>query len=77
LARVLALPEAIAMASAARRVELRGIVVERVVVRDRQIAKIEWVPTVRPFFKRHRECPQGGSGTRPLSEDDVLAWYVA
>src|SRR5664280_3496358 len=37
-ARVLALPEAIAVASGARREELCRIVVERVVVRDRQLA---------------------------------------
>ena len=26
---------------------------------------------------RQRWCPQGGSGTRPLSADDGLAWYAA
>ena len=77
-ARVLALPEAIAVASPARREELCRIVVERVVVRDREVEAIEWAPPARPFFeKRQRECPQGGSSTRPLSDDDVLAWYVA
>ena len=78
-ARLLALPEAIAAASPARREELCRILVERVVVRDRQLQEIRWTPAARPFFeKRQRECPQGGSGTRPLSDDeDVLAWYVA
>ena len=77
-ARILALPEAVAAASLARREELCRIVLERVVVRDGEVEAIEWVPAVRPFFKRQRVCPQGGSGTRPLSDDDdPLAWYVA
>jgi hypothetical protein len=60
-ARVLALPEAIEMASPARLEELCRIVVERVVVRDRQLAAIDWTPAVRPFFEKQRECPQGDS----------------
>ena len=61
-ARVLALPEAIAVASPARLEELCRIVLERVVVRDRAIEAIEWIPAVRPFFQeRQRECPQGDS----------------
>ena len=77
-ARILALPDAIAVATPARREELCRIVLERVVVRDRQVEEIEWVPPARPFFKRQRACPQGGSSTRPLSDDDDgLAWYVA
>jgi hypothetical protein len=77
-AKLLALPDVIAVASPARREELCRIVVERVVVRDRAVEAIEWTPSARPFFeKRQRECPQGASGTRPLSEDDPLAWYVA
>ena len=77
-ARVLDLPDAIEAASPARREELSRIVLQRVVVRDRRLEAIEWTPAARPFFeKRQRECPQGGSGTRPLSDDDVLAWYVA
>jgi len=77
-ARVLALPQAIAVASPARREELCRIVVEQVVVRDRAVEAIKWTPPARPFFaKRQRECPQGGSSTHPLSEDDDLAWFVA
>lgn len=76
-ARVLALPDAIEAASPARREELSRIVVQRVVVRDRRLEAIEWTPAARPFFERQRECPQGGSSTRPLSDDDPLAWYVA
>jgi hypothetical protein len=77
-ARILALPEAIEAASPARREELCRIVIERVVVRDRAIQQIVWTPPARPFFeKRQRECPQGALGTRPLSDDDILAWYVA
>jgi hypothetical protein len=59
--RILALPEAIAVASPAHREELCRIVLERVVVRDREVEAIDWVPAVRPFFKRQRECPQGDS----------------
>ena len=60
-ARVLALPGAIGIASPARLEELCRIVVERVVVRDRQVEAIEWVPAARPFFEKQRECPQGDS----------------
>jgi len=76
-ARILALPEAISVASPARREELCRIVVEQVVVRDRRVETIEWTPPVRPFFKRQRERPQGALSTRPLSSDDSLAWYAA
>ena len=60
-ARLLALPEAIAVASPARREELCRILVERVVVRDRQLETIDWTPPARPFFERQRACPQGDS----------------
>jgi len=76
-ARILALPDAIAAASGTRREELCRIVVERVVVRDRQLETIDWTPPARPFFERQREYPQGALGTRPLSDDASLAWYVA
>ena len=52
---------AIAVASPARREELCRILVERVVVRDRQLETIDWTPPARPFFKRQREYPQGDS----------------
>jgi DNA invertase Pin-like site-specific DNA recombinase len=77
-ARILELPDAIAVASPARREELARIVVQNVVVWDRQVEGIEWTPPARPFFeKRQQECPQGVSSTRPLSSDDALEWYVA
>ena len=60
-ARVLELPEAITLASPARREELCRIVVERVVIRDRRLDSIVWTPPVRPFFEKQRECPQGDS----------------
>jgi hypothetical protein len=60
-----------------RREELCRIVVERVVVRDRQLETIDWTPPARPFFERQREYPQGALRTRPLSDDSSLAWYVA
>ena len=59
--RILALPDAIAVASPARREELCQIVLERVTVRDRQVESIEWTPAARPFFERQRACPQGDS----------------
>jgi hypothetical protein len=76
-ARILELPDAISVASPARREELCRIVVQQVVIRDRQVEAIDWTPPARPFFERQRECPQGVSGTRPLSADDSLAWYAA
>ena len=60
-ARILTFQDAIVAASPARREELCRIVVERVVVRDREVESIEWTPPARPFFKRQRECPQGDS----------------
>ena len=57
----MALPEAIAVASPARREELCRIVLERVVVRDRRVEAIDWTPPARPFFERQRVCPQGDS----------------
>jgi hypothetical protein len=55
------LPEAIAVASGARREELCRILVERIVVRDREVAAIDWAPPARSFFEGRRECPQGDS----------------
>ena len=59
--RLLELPDAIAAASPARREELARIVVQQVVIRDRQVETIDWTPPARPFFQRQRECPQGDS----------------
>ncbi len=60
-ARILELPDAISVASPARREELCRIVVQQVVIRDRQVEAIDWTPPARPFFERQRECPQGDS----------------
>jgi DNA invertase Pin-like site-specific DNA recombinase len=60
-ARVLALPNAIVAASPARREELCRIVVEQVVVNDRNVEEIVWTPPARPFLEKQRECPQGDS----------------
>ena len=60
-ARLMALPEAIAVASPARQEELCRILVERVVVRDREVVAIAWTPPARPFFERQRWYPQGDS----------------
>jgi hypothetical protein len=59
--RILALPDAIGAASPARLEELCRIVLRQVVVADRQLKTIEWVPAARPFFEKQRECPQGDS----------------
>jgi hypothetical protein len=53
------------------------IVVEQVVVNDREVEEIVGTPPARPFFEKQRECPQGGLRTRPLLSDDDLAWYAA
>lgn len=65
-AKLLALPEAIEQASPTRREELCRMVIERVVVNDRELEAIEWTPPARPFFARlspgrQREWPQGDS----------------
>ena len=60
-ARLLALPAAIAVASPARQEELCRIVVEHVVVNDRNLEEIVWTPPARPFFEKQRVCPQGDS----------------
>jgi hypothetical protein len=59
--RILALPDAIRAASPARLEELCRIVIQQVVVVDRGLRTIEWVPAARPFFEKQRECPQGDS----------------
>jgi hypothetical protein len=71
---VLALPDAIEAASPERREELCRIVVQRVVMSNRQLAMIDWTPAVRPFFEKQRVCPQGDLSTRPPTEPD-LSWY--
>jgi len=75
-ARLLALPAAIAAASPARQEELCRIVVEAVVVNDREVEEIVWTPPARPFFERQRECPQGGLSTHPPTDSRTLAYYA-
>jgi hypothetical protein len=60
-AKLLALPPAIAAASPARREELCRIVVEQVVVDDREVRQIVWTPPARPFLEKQREYPQADS----------------
>ena len=60
-AKLLALPAAIAVASPARREELCRIVVEQVVVNDRNVEAIVWTAPARPFFEKQREYRQGDS----------------
>jgi hypothetical protein len=57
-ARVLALPDAIEAASVERREELCRIVVQRVVVRNQQLAAIDWTRAAR----RSRGAPKGTWG---------------
>ncbi|MFV2063343.1 MAG: recombinase family protein, partial [Chloroflexota bacterium] len=56
---LLALPDAIAAASPARREELCRIVVQRVIVDDRRLGSLIWTPPAAPFFDRQRWRPQG------------------
>ena len=58
-ARALELPEAIAVASPARREELCRIVIERIVIRDRRLDSITWTPPVRPSLKDSGSAPKG------------------
>jgi hypothetical protein len=51
------MPCLIAVASPARREELCRIVVEQVVVDDREGRQIVWTPPARPFFEKPREYP--------------------
>jgi len=74
--RLLALPEAIAAASSPRRAELCRIVVERVVVDDRQVDSIIWTPPAAPFLERQWWRPQGVLRAQPQRTDDPLAWYA-
>jgi DNA invertase Pin-like site-specific DNA recombinase len=60
-AKLLALPAAIAAASPARREVLCRIVVEQVVVNDRNVEDIVWTPPARPFFEKQQEYPQADS----------------
>jgi len=59
-ARLLALPAAIAAASPARREELCRILVEQVVVNDRNVDEIVWTPPARRSSRR-RPPSVGGS----------------
>ncbi len=60
-ARLLALRDAIAAASPARQEELCRIVVENVVVHDREVTAITWTPPLRPFLAIQLWYPQGDS----------------
>jgi hypothetical protein len=76
--RILELPEAVAVASPIRREELCRIVLERVVVRDREVEAMDWTPAAHPFFEKQRGVPPRGfeplistlKGWRPRPLDD-------
>jgi hypothetical protein len=53
------LPAAIAAASPARKEELCRIVVEKVVVNDRNVEDIVWTPPARLFFEKQARTPKG------------------
>ena len=59
--RRLALSEAIFVASPARQGKLCRILIERVVVRDREVAAIDRTLPIPPFFEIQRWYPQGDS----------------
>ena len=74
------LAASVVVATQSQRAELVRMLVDHAVACDGRIdpAEITWALPARPFFAtRWFECPQGGSRTRPLSDDDSLAWYAA
>ena len=60
-ARLLAVADAIASASPERQEELCRIVVEGVVVHDREVTSITWTAPLRPFLAIQQWYPQGDS----------------
>jgi hypothetical protein len=58
-ARILGLPEAIAVASQARREELCRIVIERIVVNDLLVESIAWIPQATVLRKTAGVPPRG------------------
>ena len=71
------LAQNVANATPEQRAELARLLIENAVATDGAVA-IEWSGPARPFFETGWwVCPQGASGTRPLSDEDPLAWYVA
>ena len=72
--RVLALPDAIAVASPARREELCRIIVERVVVSDLQFEAIAWTPPARPLFEKDSGSAPKGIRTPDLHLERVASW---
>lgn len=60
----------VARATPEQRAELARLLIEEAVATDGAVA-VTWSGPALPFFeKRQRECPQGVSSTRPLSDDD-------
>ena len=59
--RLLTLRDVIANASPARQKELCRIVVENVIVHDREVSAITWTPPLRPFLSIQQWYPQGDS----------------
>ncbi|CAN5263108.1 hypothetical protein BH23CHL9_BH23CHL9_16920 [soil metagenome] len=84
---MLSMAENVAQATGDQLQALLSRIVERVESSDREVGRIVWTPSARPFFAAAEAvtgatrallwCPQGVSSTLPLSEDDSLAWYVA
>lgn len=82
---LLSMAENVARATPEQLQALLAQIVERVETADKRVIGVVWTPPARPFFAPPAKagvrlsCPQGASGTRPLSsdDDDVLEWYVA
>jgi len=60
-ATVVGLATAVDAATPSQHEELCHIVIDRVVVRDREIDAVQWAHPYRVFLERQRECPQGDS----------------
>ena len=68
--RLLSMPEAIAAASPARRVEIVGLLVERVTVnRTTGLTGLEWTPPASPFFRRAVLSERAVWDSNPRHED--------
>jgi hypothetical protein len=67
----------ISASTAEQQGELARLLIERAIATD-GVVEIAWSGPARPFFDDGGGwCPQGALETRPLSDDDPLAWYAA
>jgi hypothetical protein len=67
----------LAAATPEQKAELARLLLTKVVATNGTVA-VEWSGAARPFFSLGGDWyPQGALRTRPLSDDESLAWYVA